>query len=270
MVDFEDLFRRTTKLADQVEALLAGDSNPIPMVDLSGDVALKRITMPTRHSYTLGIYARTRSYFRATLALAQNGLADEALTVARSLFEDSLRLAILAKTDDEVRQIDGLIGWLLDGVERAIGLYREAKRLGVGWDHEAVIAHLEEERRKMLGYRERRGSGRKVPALFSEQELKNAALDDGRSNAWWLHEVADQMVHGNYFAHLMRHTTADDGTAMVAIRDSNPRGLMDIVAFAIESVVVSHQSICAILELPEMPELNELVDEVEQLQATAS
>jgi hypothetical protein len=151
----------------------------------------------------------------------------------------------------------------------AAGLYREAKKLGVGYDHEAVITHFEDERRKMIGYRERLGSGRRGPALFSEQQLKSAALDNGRSDSWWLHEVADQMVHGNYFAHRMRYVAAGDGAAQVAIRDSNPQALIDIVAFAFESVVVSHQSICAILDLPGMPELDELVNDLEQLQATA-
>ena len=270
MVDFKDLLRQAMQLAERVESLLAGDSNPIPTTDPGRGVAPESITMPTHLSYALGMYARARSYFLATLVLARDGLADEALALGRSLFEDSLRLAILAKTDDEVRQIDGLIGWLLDGVRRAIGLYREAKNLGVGYDHEAVIGYFEDERHKMLGYRKRRGSGRKVPALFSEHQLKKAALDDGRSDSWWLHEVGDQMVHGNYFAHRMRHVTADDGTALVAIRDSHPRALIDIVAYAVESVVVSHQSICAILDLPAMPELDELVNDLEELQADAA
>jgi hypothetical protein len=269
MVDSNDLLRQAMGLAERVELLLAGVSNPIPTADPGSGLVPEPITMPTHHTYTLGMYARARSYFRATLVLAEDGLADEALTLGRSLFEDSLRLAILAKSDDQAHQIDGLIGWLLDGVRRAVGLYREARTLGVGYDHEAVIGYLENERSKMLGYRERRGSGRRVSDLFSEQQLKKAALDDGRPDAWWLHEVGDQMVHGNYFAHRMRHTTADDGTALVAIRDSHPRALIDIVAYAVESVVVSHQSICRVLDLPTMPELDTLVNDLENVQAAA-
>jgi len=270
MVDFKALFNQALQIADRVESLLAGDSNPIPTADPGLGLAPEPITMATHHSYALGMYAHARSYFRATVVLAKDGLADEALTLGRSLFKDSLRLAILSKTDDEVRQIDGLIGWLVDGVGRAIGLYREAKKLGVGYDHEAVSDYFEDERRKMLGYRERRGSGRRVSALFSEQQLKKAALDDGRSDSWWLHEVGDQMVHGNYFAHRMRHVTADDGTALVVIQDSNPRALIDIAAYAVEPVEVSHQNICAILDLPAMPELGALVNDMEELQAAAA
>ena len=77
------------------------------------------------------------------------------------------------------------------------------------------------------------------------------------------------MVHGNYFAHRMRHTTADDGTALVAIRDSHPRALIDIVAYAVESVVVSHQSICRVLDLPTTHELDTLVNDLENVQAAA-
>lgn len=266
MTGSRHLLEQAVQLADRVESLLAGDSNPIPTADPGRGAKLEPITMSTHHGYALGMYARSRSYYRGAIALAKDGLADEALALGRSLFEDSLRLSILAETRDEVHQIDGLIGWLLDGVKRAIGIYREAKRLGVGTDHEAAIDHLEAEHQKMIGYRERRGSGRKTPALFSEQQLERAALESGRSDAWWLHEVADQMVHGNYFAHRMRHVAAGDGTALVAIRHSNPRGLIDIVAFAVESVVVSHQSICAILDLPGMHELDDVMRDMERLQ----
>jgi hypothetical protein len=68
----------------------------------------------------------------------------------------------------------------------------------------------------------------------------------------------------------MRHVKADGDTALVAIRDSNPRALIDVVAFAVESMVVSHQSICAILDLPESPELDKLVVDLERLQDTAA
>lgn len=270
MDDLGSYLSKAIQLAKRVEVLLASDSNPIPTVSPESGVAPEAITMPTHHGYTVGMYARTRSYFRATLVLAEGGFADEALALGRSLFEDSLRLAVLAKIDDEVDRVDGLIGWLLDGVRRAIGLYREAGRLGVGDDHEVVIDHLEEERRKMVGYRGRRGSGQKAPAIFSEQQLKKAALDDGRFGAWWLHEVGDQMVHGNYFAHRLRHVRADNGIARVAIRDSHPGALIDVIAYAVESVVVSHQNICAILDLPMMPELDDLVSALEDIQEDIS
>lgn len=270
MIDPRDILQQAVQIAERVESLLAAASNPIPIDDPGSDLPPEPLLMPTHHSYTLGMYARARSYFRASLTLAKDGLADEALTLGRSLFEDSLRLAILAEGEDEVERIDGLIGWLLDGVNRSIGLYREAKNLGVGQEHEAVISYLENERTKMVNYRERRGSGSRVSPMFSEQELRKVALAKGRSGAWWLHEVGDQMVHGNYFAHQMRHSKADDGSARIAIRQVRPRGLVDIVAYTVESVVVSHQSLCEILDLPEMGELTELVNDLEGLQEAAA
>ena len=266
MIDPRDILQQALQIAERVESLLAAASNPIPTDDPGSDLSLEPVLMPTHHGYTLGMYVRTRSYFRASLTLAKDGLADEAFTLGRSLFEDSLRLAVLAEAEDEVERIDGLIGWLLDGVNRSIGLYREAKNLGVGQEHEAVISYLENERIKMVNYRERRGSGQRVSPMFSEQQLRKVALADGRSGAWWLHEVGDQMVHGNYFAHQMRHSKADDGSARIAIQQVRPKGLVDIVAYTVESVVVSHQSLCEILDLPEMPELTELVNELEGLQ----
>jgi hypothetical protein len=68
----------------------------------------------------------------------------------------------------------------------------------------------------------------------------------------------------------MRHATADDGSALIAIRDPHPRALIDIAAYAVESVVVSHQSICTILGLPKMTDLDALVTDLEELQAAAA
>jgi hypothetical protein len=269
-VRFEDLFARSVRVATHVDRLLAGEANPIPQVGPDGGVKNQPLTVRPHLSYVLGIYARTRSYFQATLLLIRNGFSDEALTVGRSLFEDSLRLGIVANTEDEVRQIDGLIGWLLDGVTRATGLYSEARILGVGHSHDEVITALEGERDKMIRYRERNGSGRKISPIFAEQELKKVALGQDRSDSWWLHELADHMVHGNYFAHVLRQEKSADGDiALIAVRNPKPQALIDVVAFATESMVLSHRSICAIFELHDMPELDKLLDDLEQLQEQA-
>jgi hypothetical protein len=143
-------------------------------------------------------------------------------------------LTILARTDDEVALVDGLTRWLLDGVQRAIGVNHEAERLGVGSDHAQVINHLERERNKVEGYRQRRGSGRKVANPFNEERLMEAALAGGRSDSWWLHEVGDQMVHGNYLAHRMRRMAGADGTALLALQTSKPHALADVIAYDCE------------------------------------
>jgi len=267
VVDSQDALRRGFEAADRVEALLGGALNPIPVADSGDGDAREPLTFPPHHTYVLGFYARARSCFRAVLLLAKSSLADEALSLARALFEDSLRLAILAGMEDESDRVDGLVGWLLDGVQRSIGLHHEAENLGVGHDHDAVMSALEAERTKMIGYRDRLGSGRRVPDIFSEQRLKDEALRDDRQGAWWLHEVADQMVHGNYFAHVLRRSSGGEGVALIGLQNSRPWLLLDIVAFAVESVVVAHQATCSVFGLPTMPDLDDLVSALEQLQA---
>ena len=79
MVEPRDILRQAMQLAERVELFLAGDSNPSPTTDPGRGLAPEPISMPIHHSYTLGMYARARSYFRATLVLAKDGLADEAL-----------------------------------------------------------------------------------------------------------------------------------------------------------------------------------------------
>lgn len=68
-------------------ALLSSSVNPIPVSDPGRAETPEPLTMPTHHSYSLGMYARARSYFRGTILLAKNGLADEALALGRSLLE---------------------------------------------------------------------------------------------------------------------------------------------------------------------------------------
>jgi hypothetical protein len=189
MTDPEHVYRHVMAVVERVETLLSSRANPIPVSDPGRADSPEPLTLATHHSYSLGMYARARSYFRGAILLARSGLADEALALGRSLFEE--------------------------------------------W-------------------------------------LEEAALADGRSDSWWLHEVGDQMVHGNYFAHLMRQVAGEDGTALLALQTSEPRVLIDVVAYVVESVVVSHQSICAILGLPTMEELDELLSEVEELQAALS
>jgi hypothetical protein len=65
--------------------------------------------MPTHYAYILGMYWRCVRLFEATLLLLKSELPDEATIVARSLFEESLRLQQLAA--DETDR-DALGSWL--------------------------------------------------------------------------------------------------------------------------------------------------------------
>ena len=212
------------------------------------------------------MYARARGYFRAMIAVLKLSLPDEASTLGRALLDDSLRLSILAAEPDDPRRVDSLIAWALDGIKRSEHLVGEAQSLDVGTQHDDLLETLGKNRADLVAYRTRRGTGATGPYPFSQQHLKKAATDKKRHAAWWLHGVGDQMTHGNLFAHVMRHTPAPAGGTAVRITNSHPYLVIYLVAFAIESMVVSHQSVCRILGLETFTVLDQKQDEIEALQ----
>lgn len=225
------------------------------------------IEVPNYVRYAAGMYMRTRSSYPACRLLLRKEFFDEAMTVGRSLFEDSVRLAILAEISKPEDRVDGLVAWALDGIQRAIGLYHEASQLDIGAEHDAAIQALEDERRWAIDFRNRWGSGRKSKVLMQEQELEKHAKETNRADAWWLHEVADQLVHGNLFAHMMRTVALDAERATgFAIRVNYPGGLLGALGFAAESAVVAHEAMCALVDHGIDPVIRELLTEIESIQ----
>src|SRR5436190_14065033 len=75
--------------------------------------------IPTHHVYVLGMYWRCVRLFDATLLLLKAELPEEAAIVARSLFEESLRLQQLAA--DEADRDALILGWANGSIGERLG-----------------------------------------------------------------------------------------------------------------------------------------------------
>src|SRR5262245_48315546 len=60
--------------------------------------------------FVVGMYWRVRRLYEATLVLLKSEMAEEALMVARSLFEESLRLKELAEESQDRTAM--ILGWV--------------------------------------------------------------------------------------------------------------------------------------------------------------
>ena len=92
------------------------------------------------------------------------------------------------------------------------------------------------------------------------------AMKSGRGQSWWLHEMGDQMVHGTLASHSMRRVESGIGLDLIG----HPEALLDIVAYASESAVISHRAICSMLSLDYDERLDQKLSAIEKLQAPDS
>lgn len=251
-------------LADQIEDIVS--KGPFAAIDRNRVTEQHGFSIATHHAYSFGMYVRARSFFQSVLLLVRTGRSDEALALGRSLFEDSLRLATLVQTESERDQVDALATWLNDGLERAAGLFREAKEIGLGHGHHAAVEALEARSAEVRAFWYRKGTGRRNAKILKEQNLETVARQSGRSHGWWLHEVADQMVHGNLFSHQLRAEALTRGRLGIALRLAEPGALIDIVAFAAESLVVSHKAMTSLADKDFDHELDLLMRRIESIQ----
>ena len=255
-VDFDDAFRESTDYANRIlETMNAGPLATTSIQISSGG----GFDVPNHHRFSVGMYARARSYFSSVLIMIEKRRADEALTLCRSLFEDSLRLDILAALPTESDRVDAVMNWVLDGLNREVGLLKTSASTGVGEGHEDALddalAALDDQRKNAIAYRSERGSGQRKRNFFSEQNLESRAKATGRGGAWWMHEVGDQMVHGGHFSHRLRHEELGDNAISIDVSFDHP-ALLSVVAYACESAVICHHSICSLLGFDLDEELN--------------
>jgi hypothetical protein len=265
-IDAPSALEEASKEADAILLLLMNEG---PMSALRARDAwqdVDGITVARHNGYVLSMGARTRSYFRSILTLVRHRAADEALSLGRGLFEDSLRLGVLAGLE-EGQRVDALMRWVITGITREIKLMENARKLGVGGGHAEVIKALRMQQGSAIRYRDSTGtgrSGRRDP--LSEQNLKEQAMRTERESSWWLHEVGDQSVHGGLFSHRLRRSNLGNGVVGFDLSFDNPGGRLDILAYAAESAAVSHRAICSIISARFDDQIDVRLARIEQLQ----
>jgi len=213
-------------------------------------------------SYILGMYWRSISLFEAIITLLEKDLAEEALILARSLFEESLRLAQLAEAGKERTAF--VLRWVNDSIKYKKGLIDRAIKIGLEQNPEQVIKRLEEEQKKVQGYARRHGVGR-FKKLLSEGD---AAFEFNRKDDYWSFILGHQMVHGSDATYLYRRHKLAKNKIGIFSRTIDVNIIGGIAFFAARSVLQATQSTVRIFNWGDTSDLEKLWDEVNNFAVT--
>jgi hypothetical protein len=213
----------------------------------------------THYVFILGMFWRSVRLYHGILVLLKAQLPEEAALLARSLFEESLRLRQLA---DEPGNRDALVlGWANDSITERVNLFRTAKAMGLDNDIDASLASLEEKRRELDTYRGRRGVGRFLPFLSE----KDAAIRYDRKDDYWTYALAHEFVHGSDVAWMYgRQNIAADTVGLFAQTD-NPEFRAGIAHFAAASLTEVAVATFSILGWPINPEVQAPFSEIQRV-----
>ncbi|MDP8951067.1 MAG: DUF5677 domain-containing protein [Actinomycetota bacterium] len=208
---------------------------------------------------TLSMYWRCVSLFRSVLILLDNGFPEEALILARSLFEESLRLMELEDAGDERKAI--LFGYYAENLERSEELFGPtAERLGITKDASDVREHARRQKGQIESYRIHENIGKRKK--FST--VKVAASKLNRQRDLWIYLLSHYMVHGGEPAYIFRRGTLKEGARTFYAQTSDPDVLAETGAFAARSIAHAQYATAGMFGWEISPELPKLIDDLNQ------
>ena len=148
--------------------------------------------IPAAHiQVVVAIFWRAVRLYDGVLVLLKNQQPEEAMFLARSLFEDGLRLQELA---EDIQNRDALIlCWVNRSIGENRGLLEVGKACGLDTDISAAVTSLEGEVRELQKYARQHGV-MKFQTFLSTRE---AALKFGRREDYWTYHWAHESVHGS-------------------------------------------------------------------------
>jgi hypothetical protein len=187
--------------------------------------------IPTAHMQAVvAMFWRARRLYDGVLVLLKDQLPEEAMFLARSLFEDSLRLQQLA---EDVQNRDALIlGWVNTSINEKRGLLEVAKTSGLETDIATALASLEDERKELQEYATKLGVTRPQPFLT----VKDAASRFDRKEDYWTYRWAHESVHGSDAAWMFARQRPAVGTVSLYARTGNPSVLSSFAHFSADQL----------------------------------
>jgi hypothetical protein len=112
--------------------------------------------------------------YGAVILLLGQRYGEEALSLARSLFKDSMRLLQIAEAGDARAGLS--LGWMNHSYEEMKGLFHKARQLGFDPDPSGALDHLTEQQSKLKDYMRRNN----VSRLDKFRSTEDAAKRYGR------------------------------------------------------------------------------------------
>lgn len=222
------------------------DSTPREVIELSP---------PDLHA--LGMYWRCVSLFRSLLILLDNHFPEEALFLARTLFEESLQLMQLndAGTERE-RMLVGLRAKWLQSQEDLFAT--EAEELGLTEDASDVRKHVRGQQGDLERYRNRKGIG----GSKGFESVKDAAIRLDRQGDYWTYRLAHKIVHGEDTAQLYRRNKVEVDLVAFFSHTSDPDLLAGVGAFAARCIADAFFAAAGVFGWAASSEVQELVEDV--------
>lgn len=203
----------------------------------------------TVNALAVALYWRSIGLQSAILLLAESGLVEEGLVLARSMFEDALHLHELHSS--ESRRAALVLGWLEQSLNHKNGLMRLGASLKIAGDQAPVLARIEKERVQLRGFAAKNRI-RKIERFLS---VKDAAIKFNRREDYWTYELAHEMTHGSDSAFLHRRKKADSGTVMFHGRTISPKLIASLAAFSLRSLFQGARATVAMLAWDDMGQI---------------
>jgi len=200
----------------------------------------------------IAMYGRGRSLFEGVCVLIEHDLAEEAMILARSLFETSLRLERLAAAP--AKRVGLMLGWMHDSTTRMIGLARAASKVDVELNLLETVQGLDERRRSIRDSATAAGIG-KFPKFGDELALSKRF---GRLEDHFSFLIGHEMTHGSQFAQSVR-TQSEGEVLAIYHKQQVARVSRAVVEFAARSLLLACRSVCEVFEWPEPDSIEKML-----------
>lgn len=248
MPEKESLWEKILPRAEKILHLV-DESRPKGLFDIS----------PAIYLHIAAMFWRAFRLYNGVLILLKADLPEEAAILARSLFEESLRLQELAGND---KNRDALIlGWANSSAGELKGLFEVAKVCGLDEDPAPTISIIEDRRHKVEETCAQRGIQRSKPFM----SVKDAAIMFDRKVEYWIYEWAHEAVHGSEGAWIFSRKVPAQDTAGLYSKNDDPILLGGIAEFAARALVDATKATSAIFGWQLAPGLEEAIGEIERI-----
>lgn len=217
------------------------------------------VEVPTHQAYILGMFWRCVRLFDGAFLLLKAELPEEAAILARSLFEESLRLQQLAADPHDQDAL--VLGWANESITQKIGLLQTARSIGLDDNIESELAELAQQRNQLQAYQARRG----VKQLRRFASERAAALRFSRADDFWIYEWSHESVHGSDAVWIFARRPTATGAAALHAKTNDPAIQGGFAEFAAGSLTEAVKAASAIFGWPLENELNQPLEQIRNL-----
>jgi len=212
------------------------------IIDKTGGEQSRKHPTPHRHyHWVTRMFWRSRRLYEAILFLLDVAQPEEAAVLARSLFEDSMRLMEL--DEDEGKRDARIIWWMNDSIQRSFNLQKEQAQCLVDDDLVPSVEQLEKERASLQKYAARHG----VTRYEKFSSPKGAAFRFDRRDYYSYYAWAHQATHGNEGFWFVASMKRARGSELLRAKTTDALTLNAVSQFATQAMFDSMTSASSIL-----------------------